>query len=128
MDPRTAVETYRHDNFENAPPIKLVRMLYQGALRFLDRALECDPADPRSLFAENVGRCDAIVLELRLALEKDRAPDVAENLEQLYLFCERELRTALERRDASPLKAVREILVKLLGAWSAVESFQSKPA
>lgn len=121
MNPQSALDTYRRDSIENAPPLKLVRLLYQGALRFLDRAMACEAKDPRSQFVAWVARADAIVTELRVSLEKSHAPEVAVDLEQLYLFCESEMQRAMNQRDASSLPAVRKVLAQLLEAWTAVE-------
>ena len=66
MDPRAAADAYRSSSIENAPPIKIVRLLYQGALRFLDQAAREDPSDPTSGFLNLIGRADAIITELRL--------------------------------------------------------------
>lgn len=126
MNPRSAVDTYRQDAFENAPPVKLVRMLYQGAIRFLDRAAECDAMAADSQFSHWVCRADAIVTELHLALRKEQAPEVSENLEQLYIFCERELHKALNERDAAPIAGVRKVLANLLEAWSTLEHSGAK--
>lgn len=121
MNHQFALDTYKRDAIENAPPLKLVRMLYQGAIRFLDRAMACEPKNPRSPFVDSVARADAIVCELRVSLDKQHAPDVAANLEQLYLFCESEMQRAMNQRDASTLPAVRKVLSQLLDAWNQIE-------
>jgi flagellar protein FliS len=121
MNPRSAIDTYKRDSIETAPPLKLLRLLYQGAIRFLDRAAQEDPLAPYSTFVESLYRADSIVSELRVALRKDAAPQVADQLEQLYLFCEREIQRALHSRDKSGLPAVRQVLANLLEAWSEVE-------
>ena len=121
MDPRAAVSAYKNDNIENAPPLKIVRMLYQAALRHIDAAVRCDAKDPSSTFIDALSKADAVVSELRLALEKDAAPDVSENLEQLYLFVESSLQTAMTERDGSGLTGAREVLATLLEAWSQLE-------
>lgn len=121
MDPRSAADAYRSASVENAPPIKVVRMLYAGALRFLEQAAEQDPADGRSRFNELVSRADAIVSELRLALDHDQNPEVSANLEGLYLFAEKRLGDAIVERDRAPLEEVRQLLSTLLEAWNDVE-------
>lgn len=121
MDPRTAASAYKAEAVENAPPIKLVRMLYQGALRFVDRAAACDPKDPRSEFVTAVHRADAIVSELRLALDESFAPQLCGDLEQLYLFVESRLQGALVERDAAPLAEARSVLATLLEGWTQVQ-------
>jgi flagellar protein FliS len=122
MDPRAAADAYRNSSIENAPPIKIVRLLYEGALRFLDRAAQEDPADPRSNFLHLVGRADAIITELRLAIDHSLGtPEVTQNLERLYLHCEDELGKVCYERTTERLPAVREVLVTLLDAWKRIE-------
>jgi flagellar secretion chaperone FliS len=121
MDQRHVASAYREASFENAPPIKIVRLLYVGALRFIDQAANEDARDPRSKFAYNVTRADSIVAELRLSLRKDLAPDVADNLEQLYLFVEERLHDAMRAQDKRPLEDARRVLANLQDAWKQVE-------
>jgi flagellar protein FliS len=118
MNPDSATARYREDAIANAPPIKIVRMLYQGALRFLDRALECDSDDLTSDFLPMVQRADAIVAELRCSLREDAAPEVTENLKQLYLFVETELARAIGDRDPEHLVHARQVLATLSQAWA----------
>lgn len=121
MDPRAAVSAYKTDNIENAPPLKIVRLLYQAGLRHIDTAARCDPRDPASAFIESLSRADEVVTELRLALQKDAAPEVADNLEQLYLFVEASLQQAMQERSASGLVGARKVLATLLEAWNQIE-------
>ena len=124
-----AAEAYLTASVENAPPIKIVRMLYQGALRFLLQAESLDPRDPHSAFIEHCGNADAIVAELRLSLREDvGGEDVVEQLKGLYLFCEGEISRAMLDRTAEPLPGARAVLVKLLEAWQHVEVEDSRAA
>ena len=117
-----AAEAYLTASVENAPPIKIVRMLYQGALRFLLTAEAEDPSDPHSSFIENCGYADAIVAELRVSLREDvGGEEVVDQLKSLYLFCESEISRAMLDRTIEPLPGVRSVLVKLLEAWQHVE-------
>jgi flagellar protein FliS len=121
MNPRDAASAYRESSIENAPPIKVVRMLYPGALRFLERA-EAESVDPTSAqYLYLLARSEAIVAELRLALDPKHAPAIAENLEQLYLFCEERLRDAGLQKSKAALPEVRKVLSDLLDAWQRVE-------
>jgi flagellar protein FliS len=118
----TAAQVYAQQSFEHAPPIKIVRMLYDGALRFIDRALACDPHDPASRFDSWTSRAEDIVLELRAALEPRHAPEMVETLTQLYLFAESQLRKARLEHDADPVRAARAVLAPLAEAWAAVDA------
>lgn len=121
MNPHSAASLYRQEAFESAPPIKIVRMLYEGALKFLDRAEACDPNDPSSKFVHWLTRTDAVVSELRLSLAPEHAPEVAEQLEKLYLFCESQIQGALLERRVEYIPAIRDVLGTLLEAWSKIE-------
>lgn len=121
MNREQAAQAYKQASIENAPPIKIVRMLYQGAIRFLDIAANEDPEDPKSRFVEYVGKADDIVSELRFALDPAQSGDVTANLERLYLYAEERLGRAQLERSAAPLADARRILVRLLEAWTEVE-------
>ena len=117
-----AAEAYLASAVENAPPIKIVRMLYQGALRFIMQAEGEDAAAPSSSFVQFCSDADAIVAELRLALDAGHgSPEVVDSLTQLYLFCEAELQRAMIDRSPAPLAGVKQVLTTLLEAWDTVE-------
>ena len=125
MKPLSAADAYRRQSIENAPPVKVVQMLYAGALRHLDRALACDPrraeggADPA--FADALSRADQIVIELRLALDTEAAPELAGSLQQLYLFVEERIEQALSGREHGPVEEARAVMSKLQQGWAALE-------
>ena len=121
MNSHDAVQAYKNESIENAPPLKLVRLLYQAALRHIDTAARSNPSDPSSPFIDALSCADLVVSELRLALEKGPAPDIAGNLEQLYLFVEDTLQQAMRERSASGLVGARNVLSTLLEAWTQVE-------
>jgi len=128
MNHAAAADVYRRSSIENAPPIKVVRLLYEGALRYLAKARECDPRDPRSEFVEYTCRADAIVTELRAALDHSLNDEVTESLEQLYLFCGTELSKALLERTVKPIPAVERVLRTLLDGWQHVEAETTRVA
>jgi flagellar protein FliS len=117
-----AANVYAQTNIENAPPVKIVRLLYQGAVRFIDRAAACGPREPGSKFTYWLGRAEDVVVELRLSIEHEPAPQIAESLTDLYLFVEAQLQASRRDFDPSPLTGARAVLVKLLEAWSAIDT------
>lgn len=119
QDNRSAIEAYKTSSIENAPGIKVVRMLYEGALRFLDRAIACGGDDPQ--FGVWVSRADAIVVELRLSINEEQAPELSNNLHDLYLFCEERLTIAMRDRSVEHVQEAREVLTTLLEAWKSIE-------
>ena len=121
MNPRSAAETYRRQSIENAPPVKVVQLLYAGALRFLDQALTSDPEVPASPFAESLARADGIVIELRLALDPSAAPELVASLQQLYVYAEERIAEALTKREHAPARVARDVLAKLQQGWASIE-------
>lgn len=123
MNPAEAAEAYRVASIENAPPMQIIRLLYQGALRFLDQAMLERTQVGTPDYTQLVGQVDDIVVELRLSLDSNVDPDsqVPQNLERLYLYCEEELQRSLADRDKAPLANVRRVLEILLDAWKSVE-------
>ena len=118
----SAAEAYLTSSVETAPPIKIVRLLYQGALRYVAQAATTDASDASSRFVELCSNADAIVAELRLALDPAAGGgDVVDNLTQLYLFCEGELQSAMLERSTDRLPGVKRVLDTLLEAWQHVE-------
>ena len=117
-----AAAAYRTAHFENAPPLKLVQMLYEGALRFLDQAEAALAAGQGARFQERCLRAVAIVAELRAALDPSQAPELAENLESLYLFAEEAIGKAMRTDSSAPLAPARDVLRTLLDGWKHLET------
>jgi flagellar protein FliS len=120
MDTKTAADAYRQSTIENAPPIKIVRLLYEGAIRYLDRAVTVHEGPSRE-FTNWLHRADAIVIELRLALDHTHDAEVTRRLEELYVFVEDEIAKAMQTRAVEHVRSARSILATLLEAWVAVE-------
>ena len=119
MNTKSAADAYMRGSIESAPPIKIVRMLYQGAVRAL---LQAKAAGTDSVeFQTRIGHADEIVTELRLALRPEFGAEQCANLEGLYLFVQDRLTLARADREAGPLDEAREILETLLEAWNQVE-------
>ena len=130
MNPASAAEAYRTASIENAPPLQIVRLLYQGALRFLDQAMLDVVPTGTTKFTQLIGQVDDIVVELRLSLDPnvDNQSDVPGNLERLYLYCESELHQALSGGTKEPLGNARRVLEILLDAWNHVDIQNSEAA
>jgi flagellar protein FliS len=117
MKTPSAASAYKEALFENAPPLKIVHLLYEGALRFLAQAEALDPRTEPAPFGERLRRAGNIVSELRLALDHDRAPELCADLSALYTFVERRIQDAHLERSVRPLAEARAILEPLLAAW-----------
>lgn len=119
MNAKTASQTYLREAIESAPPIKIIRMLYQGAIRALMQAAAAGPED--ALFTERIGRADQIVTELRLALRPEFGEEQCAQLDDLYVFVEGRILEALKEHSIEPLAEAQSVLQTLLDAWNQVE-------
>ena len=115
MKTTNAANAYMAASVETAPPLKIVRMLYEGALRFLDRAEKGGLETPEGRAWR--GRADAIVKELRISLDPNRDQEICEQLQGLYLFCEDEFARAMSEGEVGALANAREVLEILKDAW-----------
>lgn len=120
MKTNTAASAYKEALYEHAPPLKIVHLLYEGALRFLAQAEALDPLADPGRFGERLRRADRIVCELRLCLAHEQAPELCTDLSALYAFVERRIQDALLGRTTEPLADARSVLELLLTAWKEI--------
>lgn len=72
-------------------PNKLIQMLYDGALRFLEKArLGTEKKDPKTR-GENLGKALDIITELNACLDIEKGGETAQYLRDLYLYMLMEL-------------------------------------
>jgi len=120
----TYAQAYRQNSVQTASPGNLILMLFDGALRFLNRALDGfeEPAViPRTEIVHvNLMKTQAIINELQGSLNLDAGGDVARNLSGLYDYMRTQLRQANVRKESDPVRIVRELISELRDAWSAM--------
>jgi len=126
MNHPNAAAAYRNEQFENAPPLKILQMLNEGAIRFLKVAETKESTDPA--FREHIRRAEEIISELRLSLNHDPNPELSANLENLYLFMQRELSRVLVDGDKAGIAPCIRILSTLLEGWKTVNPAQDAGA
>jgi len=118
---------YKQTSIESAGREKLLLLLYEGAIRFTKRAIiACDKGETVAR-CENIGRAYDIILELMNTLDFKIGGEVAENLEQLYMFMTEELTRANITGNKDHLNNVLKILETLYEGWKeAVEILKKK--
>jgi flagellar secretion chaperone FliS len=119
MTSNNAADTYLASAVETAPPVKILRMLYEGAIRFLLKAKACETASREQV--EWIRKSEDIISELRVTLDHTVNAEVAASLDGLYGFCLDELGDAIIQRDPSHIDAAQDVLMTLLDAWKQVQ-------
>lgn len=113
-------EQYRATRVSTASPAELVAMLYQGVLRFTQRAVQAlERGDVNEAHAAFV-RAQDIVAELTAGLNLEDGGEVAHSLLLLYDYVYRRLVEANVQKSAGPALEVLRIFRELLQTWQAI--------
>jgi flagellar secretion chaperone FliS len=124
-------KSYQQVATQTAPPGQLVLMLYEGAARFLERAMEGfdldDPAQSMQMINNNIIRAQDIVFELNVTLNLEQGGELAMTLRKLYDYMDRRLMEANLKKDLSVVKEVHGRIVVLREAWAQMLNGQSAP-
>ncbi len=114
-----AQKTYLKNEIEGATKGKLVLLLYDGAIKFVNMAIKA--IEEKNIVAahENIIKAENILYELLSTLNME-AGEIAENLFKLYDFTIWQLVEANKTKDAEKLTPVLGILKTLRDAWKEV--------
>lgn len=124
MKPKNPWQSYRQVATRTASPGQLVLMLYEGAIRFLDRAqagfqLE-DPVELNTTVNNNIIRAQEIIRELDCSLNLDQGGELAVQLRRLYDYFDRILLESNIRKDPKGVIEVIARLGVLRDAWATM--------
>ncbi len=115
-------KSYQQIATQTAPPGQLVLMLYDGAIRFLDRALAGFSHEDPLLFNEtisnNILRTQQIVSELNNSLNMQQGGEFANNMRRLYNYFDWRLQQSNLRKEESGIHEIKGRLTILREAWA----------
>ena len=114
-----AQAAYATQSILTAPPERLVVMLYDSALRFLNQAASAYEEGDARLGLAKVRRVDAILAELDGSLDMSYG-ELPERLRSIYVFCRQHLLDASLQRDPAGVRQVARLLASLHEAWESV--------
>ncbi|KAF0171175.1 MAG: flagellar protein FliS [Limisphaerales bacterium] len=114
--------SYRQVATQTATPGQLVLMLFDGAIRFLERArlgfAETDPLAFNLTVNNNLQRAQAIIHELNTSLNLRDGGEVAANFQRLYDYMDERLQESnFQKSDAGIADVLRRLGV-LREAWA----------
>lgn len=109
-------QQYSKAQAETAPPEDLVIMLYNGAIRFLNRAkVDLDSHNLEGVH-KNLVKAQDIVSELMITLDMDTG-EIAHNLFRLYEYMHYRLVESNCKKESEGIDEVLGLLHDLLPAW-----------
>jgi flagellar protein FliS len=128
---RNPWKSYRQVATQTAPPGQLILMLYDGAIRFSERALTgfafTDPGERNLTINNNLHRAVDIVRELNFCLNTDAGGQLAQTLRSLYDYMERRLLESNCKKHRAGVDEVVTHLKELRDAWATMLANQGQP-
>jgi len=117
-------KSYRQVTALTAPPGQIVLMLFEGAVRALERALPgfslADPAEANMTIHNNLQRAQEIIRELNGALNMEQGGEFARNMRRLYNYFERRLWESNVQKKRDGVEEVIHHLTVLRDAWATM--------
>ncbi|MFW5782853.1 MAG: flagellar export chaperone FliS [Candidatus Muiribacteriaceae bacterium] len=115
-------DQYRETQIKTASPGRLLLMLYDGAIRFLNQSINALESEPKDLEKahNNIIKVQNIIMELTVTLDRKKGGDIAENLSDLYTFMKNHLVEANCRKEADYCYEIRDLMTELRDAWREV--------
>lgn len=124
MNQTTPWNSYRQVATQTAPPGQLVLMLYEGALRFLNRALtgfvKHDPAERNETINNNIIRAQNILHELNASLNLEAGGELAAALRRVYLHLDWRLTQSNLKKEPAGIEDAFQRLTVLRDAWATM--------
>ena len=123
-----AISNYKETRVKTASQGQLIIMLYEEAVKHLDRALELlsfnvnGKKNPNNieLVSNSIVKVQGIITELTASLDFEQGGVIARNLFSLYTWFNRELLEANIGQDLHRITSVRNQMNELKSAWAEV--------
>ena len=113
-----AYAQYNNNKVMTASPAELTLMLYDGMIKFCNRAIDGAKEKNIQKTHDNIRKIKNIIMHLRGTLDFEY--DVAKDFEQIYMFLLRQLTNANITKNPDDLEAINEHLRTLRDSWKIV--------
>jgi flagellar protein FliS len=122
------ISTYKETRIKTASQGQLIIMLYDEAVKHLDRGLELlgmnekGKKDPGKIeqISKSILKTQEIITELIVSLDFEQGGEIAKNLFALYTWFNKELLEANVKQDIRRLTIIRNMVNELRGAWNEI--------
>ncbi|HUA20750.1 MAG TPA: flagellar export chaperone FliS [Bryobacteraceae bacterium] len=111
---------FLEEEVRSASPVKLVQLLYEGALDAIGAARRYLRLGDIRARSRAITKAMAAVTELSLSLDHEAGGSLSKNLAELYGFIERQLIEGNARQTDAPLAAAERLLTILLEGWKTL--------
>jgi flagellar protein FliS len=108
---------YLESEVLNADPVKLINLLYHGAVEAVAAARRHLAAGEIGARSRQIVKAWNILHELNCSLDAAPSPELAARLSALYFYMQQRLLDANAAQDPAPLAEVESLLNTLAEAW-----------
>lgn len=115
---RNAAQMYQQNSVNTASPAKLTLMLYDGAVKFCNIAIEAIEGKDYEKANTNIMKAEKIIVELRVTL--DMKYPVAKEFDAVYDYIYRRLVEANMQKDAAILEEALKHIKTMRDTWKEV--------
>ena len=123
-----AAHAYLQTQVTTTSPGDVLILLYDGAIKFLNRAKEGLAANDMAAKGIAISKTLDIINELDSTLNLDKGGELAANLHNLYFFCNSRLVMANLKKDVKMIDEVIKILAGLRSAYAEIVSLPEAQA
>lgn len=116
---------YANNRVLTASPAELTLMLYDGAIKFTNIAIEAIKQNDIEKAHNNIVKTERIIIEFQSTL--DHKYPVAEDFDRVYRYLIRRLRDANFGKDAEILEEVLGHLRTMRDTWKQVMQLSANP-
>jgi flagellar protein FliS len=120
-NPYANQNAYKTNEISTVSQTRLIVMLYDGAIRFLNIATDNMTPRKYDLVNNNIIKAQDIITELMLSLNIEEGKEVANNLLSIYVYIKKRLLEANMKKDSSIITEVVQLLVQLKTAWDELD-------
>lgn len=124
------LKTYQRNEVETASPEKILILLYDGAIQFLNKAKIAMLNNNVPEIHNNIIGCEEIIEEFINTVDEEKGGDFAIRIKALYQYFYNTLVMANIKKDESKIDEVLKHLIELRATWKqaiAIVNSQKTP-
>lgn len=115
---KSGYSAYANNKIMTASPAELTLMLYEGAIKFCNIAIEGVEQKDIEKAHNNIRKCDRVIEEFQITL--NRKYPVAKDFDEVYKYLRQRLLEANIKKDKEILEEVLEHLRTMRDTWKEV--------
>ncbi len=119
-------DQYKRTEISTANQGKLIVMLYDGAIKFLNIAIENMNPRTYDVVNNNILKAQDILAELIVSLNMEEGGEIARNLLSLYVYFKKRLLEANIQKDAAIVTEVASHLKGLRDSWEKISAKEAR--